>query len=199
MSPEAQARERDQRSTDSGRQLAVAERRLEPRATATSRLTAPFQADAILEALTEHRVDFVVIGGIAVQAHGYLRGTRDLDIIARPRTLNMTRLSEAWPELDAELRVRRCDLALTDPHQLRRAPLDTGVTRRGPLDVVNVEHVAGAPKSYDALREAALVVELEDFEVTVAGLSDLIRMKRAAGRTHDLMDIEALTRDPEST
>jgi hypothetical protein len=40
-------------------------------------------------------------------------------------------------------------------------------------------------------------------DVPVAGLSDLIRMKRAAGRDHDLADIEALTRDlevdPEST
>ena len=35
--------------------------------------------------------------------------------------------------------------------------------------------------------------------LAVAGLSDLIRMKRAAGRDQDLADIEALTRDPEST
>jgi hypothetical protein len=35
--------------------------------------------------------------------------------------------------------------------------------------------------------------------VAVAGLSDLIRMKRAAGRANDLADIEALTRKPEST
>ena len=157
-----------------------------------------FQADAILEALVRHRVDFVVIGGIAVQAHGYLRGTHDLDIIAQPRTLNMTRLSEALAELEAELRVPGA-IRLSDPHQLRRAPLIPVSTRFGPLDIVNVEHVAGPLKSYDALREAALVIELGDFEVNVAGLSELIRMKRAAGRQQDLMDIEALTRDPEST
>jgi hypothetical protein len=73
------------------------------------------------------------------------------------------------------------------------------MTRGGPLDVVHVEHIAGAPRSYDALREAALVIDLDGREVPVAGLGDLIRMKRAAGREQDLMDIEALTRDPEST
>jgi predicted nucleotidyltransferase len=67
------------------------------------------------------------------------------------------------------------------------------------MDIVNVEHVAGAPRSYDSLREAALVVDLHGTKVAMAGLSDLIRMKRAAGRDQDLMDIEALTREPEST
>ena len=65
--------------------------------------------------------------------------------------------------------------------------------------MIHVEHVAGAPKSYDALSEAAFVVSLGELEVAFAGLSDLIRMKRAAGRAHDLADIEALTHDDASS
>jgi predicted nucleotidyltransferase len=157
-----------------------------------------FQAEAILEALARNRVNFVVIGGIAVQGHGYLRGTYDLDIVVEPTTLNATRLSEALMELEAELRVTG-QLPLTDPHQLRSAPLIPTMTKFGPLDVVHVEHVAGPPKSYEALRDGALVINLDGIEVPVAGLSDLVRMKRAAGRDQDLADIEALTREPEST
>jgi hypothetical protein len=157
-----------------------------------------FEADEILRVLAAHGVDFVVIGGVAVQGHGYIRGTHDLDIIVRPTALNAARLSEALLELEAELRGRGT-LKLSDPHALRRAPLIPTVTRFGPLDVVSVEHVAGAPKSYDALREGALVIPYEGMDVAVAGLPDLIRMKRAAGRDQDLMDIEALTVDPEST
>jgi predicted nucleotidyltransferase len=154
-----------------------------------------FEAEEIFRSLAGHRVDFVVIGGIAVQAHGYIRATKDLDIIVRPTALNLSRLSEALSDLDSELRVPGT-LRLTDPHQLGRAPLVAVMTRAGPLDIVNVEHVAGAPRSYDALREAALVIDLHGLEIAVAGVSDLIRMKRAAGRPHDLADIEALTRDP---
>jgi predicted nucleotidyltransferase len=157
-----------------------------------------FAADEILTILADHGVDFVVVGGIAVQAHGYVRGTHDVDIIARPTTLNASRLSEALVALEAELRVPG-RLRLTDPHQLARAPLIPLMTRAGPLDVLNIEHVDGGPPSYDTLREAALKVDLGGREVAVAGLSDLIRMKRAAGRDQDLMDIEALTREPEST
>jgi predicted nucleotidyltransferase len=155
-----------------------------------------FDAQEILRVLAAYSVDFVVIGGIAVQAHGYIRWTKDLDVIVKPTALNFSRLSEALQELEAELRGSGT-LKLSDPHQLRRAPLIPVMTTAGPLDVVNVEHVAGAPRSYDGLRQAALVVELSGAEVAVAGLSDLIRMKRAAGREHDLADIEALTRRPD--
>jgi hypothetical protein len=157
-----------------------------------------FEADEILVALADRGVDFVVIGGVAVQAHGYIRGTHDVDIVVQPRTLNLSRLSEALADLEAELRTPGT-LRLSDPHQLRNAPLIPVITRAGPLDVVNVEHVAGGPRSYDALRDAAIEVPLRGRVIPVAGLSDLIRMKRAAGRQQDLMDIEALTREPEST
>jgi predicted nucleotidyltransferase len=146
-----------------------------------------FEADEILRMLSAHGVDFVVIGGIAVQAHGYIRATKDLDIVARPTVVNLARLSEALTALEAE------------PYDLDQTPLVPVMTKAGPLDVVHIDHLAGAPASYDALRERALVIELRELEVRVAGLSDLIRMKRAAGRDHDLADIEALTRTPEPT
>lgn len=157
-----------------------------------------FRPDEIFKVLARNQVDFVVIGGIAVQGHGYIRSTYDVDVIVEPTALNMTRLSVALIELEAELRVPGT-LRLTDPNQLRSVPLIPTVTRFGPLDVVHVQHVAGPPKSYEALRAAALVIALGDVDVPVAGLSDLIRMKGAAGREQDLADIEALTREPEST
>ena len=157
-----------------------------------------FAADEILLALADHGVDFVVIGGIAVQTHGYLRGTHDVDIIVRPTALNMSRLSEALADLQAELRGGGT-LRLTDPHQLRSAPLIPVMTRSGPLDIVDIDHVAGSPGNYERLRQAAVSVELEGRSLVVAGLSDLIRMKRTAGRDQDLADIEVLTRPAEST
>jgi len=155
-----------------------------------------FEPEQILRVLSGHDVDFVVIGGIAVQAHGYIRSTKDLDLIARPTMLNLTRLSEALADLAAESR-GRVRGNVTDAHLLRRAPLVPIMTKAGPLDVLNIEHVDGAPRGYDALRDAALTIELRGMEVAVAGLSDLVRMKRAAGREHDLADIEALTRRPD--
>jgi hypothetical protein len=155
-----------------------------------------FDPEGILRALLDHRVDFVVVGGIAVQTHGYLRSTKDLDIVARPTALNLSRLSEALAQLEAEPR-GSATVNLADPHQLRRAAVIPTMTSAGPLDLLNTAHLAGAPRGYDALRRGALVIDLPEGKVAVAGLSDLIRMKRAAGREHDLADIEALTRRPD--
>jgi predicted nucleotidyltransferase len=157
----------------------------------------PLRAGEILKALASHDVDFVVVGGIAVQAHGYLRGTGDVDVVPRPSLLNLSRLAEVLTDLEAEVLRARGPVNVTDPQLVRRAPLVPLITRSGRLDLINLKHLAGAPASYDDLKSRALVVVLEGFEVAVAGLDDLVRMKRAAGRPQDLTDIGALTRDDE--
>ena len=153
-----------------------------------------FQPQEILETLVRFGVDFVIVGGVAVQAHGYLRGTGDLDVIPRPSSLNLSRLGEALADLDAEVWRARRPVNVTDPNLLRRAPQVPLVTRYGRLDLLNIEMTAGAPASYEDLAGRALVVEISGRDLAVAGVDDLIRMKRAAGREQDLLDIAALAR-----
>lgn len=157
----------------------------------------PLRAGEILKELGAHRVDFVVVGGIAVQAHGYIRGTGDVDLVPRPSLLNLSRLGEALADLEAEMLRAASPVNVSDPQLLKHAPLIALLTRSGRLDLINIEHLAGAPSSFDELRSRALVVNLDGTAVPVAGLDDLVRMKRAAGRPQDLVDIGALTRDDE--
>lgn len=156
-----------------------------------------FDPRRILLSLAEHGVDFVVVGGVAVQAHGHGRATRDLDVIPRPDLVNLSRLGESLASLGA--RLLRADRALdaTDPQLLKRAPLVPLMTVHGRLDLLNIALTSGAPRSYDELRERAFEAQIDGRTVPVAGLDDLIRMKRAAGRDVDLQDIGALTRDDE--
>jgi len=154
-----------------------------------------FDAQEILRVLVTHQVDFLVVGAVAVQAHGYIRSTLDLDIVVRPSALNLSRLAEALADLEAEPRNARARMRLADPNWLKRAPVVPVVTRAGWFDVLNVESTG---RRYDDLRVGALTIELRGLKVDVVGLRDLIRMKKAAGRPQDLADIEALTR-PDDT
>jgi hypothetical protein len=156
-----------------------------------------FDPRRILLSLAEHNVDFVVVGGVAVQAHGHGRSTRDLDIIPRPDLLNLSRLGESLASLGARLMRTDQPVDVTDPHLMKRAPLVPLVTVYGRLDLLNVGFTQGAPRSYEDLRARAFEAQIDDQTVLVAGLDDLIRMKRAAGRDLDLDDIGALTRDDE--
>ena len=150
-------------------------------------------ARAILEALAEHKVDCVVVGGLAVQTHGFLRGTVDLDIIPRPDLANLSKLGEVLAELRARMFRTSLPVNITDPHVLQRAAFVPLMTDHGRLDVMNIGSTPGAPATYADLRDRALELDLEGIPVVIAGLDDLIRMKRAAGREQDLADIRALT------
>ena len=153
-----------------------------------------FDPGQILRVLAEHRVEFVVVGGVAVQAHGYIRGTQDLDLIPRPDLANLSRLGEALAELGARLHRTARPVDITDPQVLKRAALVPVLTVHGRLDLMNIAATAGMPKSYADLRARALEVDLDGTQVAVVGFDDLIRMKKAAGREQDRIDIGALTR-----
>lgn len=151
----------------------------------------PLDVDRIVEVLRRHDVDFVVIGGIAVLAHGHPRATFDLDFMADLSGENVERLAAALDELNARVRGVDADLLEvdpTDPAQLASGANRTLVTDAGWLDFMPVPEGA---RPYEEV--AAAAVPVRDGAFRVVGLDDLVRMKRVSGREKDLDDIAALT------
>lgn len=149
-------------------------------------------ARALFRVLAQRRVEYLIVGGFAVQAHGFRRGTVDLDIVARPDLVNLSRLGEALVSIGARLFRAEAPVKVGDPDLLRRASVVPLMTDHGRLDILSVASTAGLSGDYDALRDRALVIEFHEVTLAVLGLDDLIRMKRAAGREQDLADIRAL-------
>ena len=144
----------------------------------------------LLVDLFDASVDFVVIGAVAVVAHGHIRTTQDLDITYATDAENLETLGEALVALDARLRgVAELVPFVPDGRTLRAVEILTLQTRLGSLDLL--ADPPGAPP-YTELRARADEIELEGRRIRVAGLEDLIAMKRAAGRTQDRADLEAL-------
>lgn len=152
----------------------------------------PLDPRRILDALVEHEVDFVVVGGVAAQTHGNTRMTNDVDLIPRPERPNLNRLAEALRTLDARVLNPGHEDIEIDAAMLPRATIWQFATRHGDVDVL---HDAPGAAPYDQLRERALVISLGESRIPVAGLDDLIRMKLARGRPVDRADVAALT-DP---
>jgi predicted nucleotidyltransferase len=151
----------------------------------------------LLAALADAGVDFVVIGGVAVGFHGYVRATKDLDVIPAPDPANLERLWEALVAIEAS--PTALDLVTADELPVafsREALVERGGnwllhTRLGRLDVM--QWVAGVD-AYEALAATAVRVTLPQIgaEIAFAGLEQLLAMKTAAGRDQDLADIAAL-------
>jgi hypothetical protein len=68
-------------------------------------LSAPFQLQSLLERLIEAGVRFVVVGGLAVGAWGYVRGTKDVDVVPDPALDNLERLAAALRGLGGRVEV----------------------------------------------------------------------------------------------
>lgn len=160
-------------------------------------MTDELLADAMLNALLAHNVTFVLIGGLAVAAHGAIRGTKDVDVVPDPAPANLARLGEALAAIGA-----RVDLRDLGPDELGIAPDADGLalggnwvllTDLGRLDVL--QEVAGV-SGYASLRRGAAAFHIPGVSgpVLVAGFDDVIAMKAAAGRQQDLSDIDALRR-----
>ena len=66
-------------------------------------MTGRFDARELFRVLTEHEVDYVTIGGVAVQAHGGQRLTQDLDVVVASSQANHDLLAAALTELDARI------------------------------------------------------------------------------------------------
>lgn len=154
----------------------------------------PLDAERILHALAEHGVDYVLIGGLAVQTYGHVRTTNDADLIPAPTPANLARLADALRSLDARVINAGADAVEIDAKMLPRVTIWQFATRDGGVDVM---HEVPGGRPYEELRDGALLVRLGEIEVPVVGLDDLIHMKLSRGRPIDLADVAALT-DPEA-
>ena len=155
-------------------------------------------ADAILRLLNGARVDFVVIGGFAVIAHGYLRATKDIDIVPAPTAANRDVLERALLSIDAQP-IEETDFRPEEmPVPWAIGALAQGgnwalQTDHGRVDIL--QHIDGVDvvESYSELRGQALEADLPDIGmVRFAGLEHLVLMKRVAGRPQDLNDLAQL-------
>lgn len=147
--------------------------------------------DELLRRLAKADVEFVVVGGLAVNAWGVVRGTKDVDVVIATNAENLKRIAAV--AVAAGGRVQQGEALLGSPPSIAAA-LASGEqvaieTDLGRLDVV--QGLDGIP-TYEELRSRATEAEVLGVTVAVCSIEDLKAMKQAAGRTRDLADLEDL-------
>jgi len=150
----------------------------------------PFDPLRALRALVDHGVRFVLIGGFGARLHGSPSVTNDLDLCYARDPQNLEALASALHELKARLRGAPPDVPfLLDPKTLKAGDRFTFTTSAGSLDILGTP---SGVSGFDELDRAATEMELNGLRVRVASIDDLIRMKQAAARPKDLIEVEVL-------
>jgi predicted nucleotidyltransferase len=147
--------------------------------------------------LDEAGVPFILVGGVAVVAHGYGRLTRDVDLVIELEPGILRRAFEALASLGYRPRVPVSADGLADPKQRRAWIEGKGMTvltfdsdphRDTPVDVFVTE-----PFIFDEEYRHALVLDIgAGRSVHVVRLATLLRMKDEAGRPQDVADAAEL-------
>lgn len=144
----------------------------------------------LVRALVEGRVDFVIVGGVAVILQAMPRFTKDLDICYSTAQDNLDALGRVLVALKARLRGIPEEVPFVpDGRTLRQTQIMCLTTSAGDIDLL--VDPDGAP-GYNTLRRRADIMDLGGQQVRVASIEDMLAMKRAAGRPLDQVDIESL-------
>ncbi|HEY3173672.1 MAG TPA: hypothetical protein VGK86_13975 [Thermoanaerobaculia bacterium] len=143
-----------------------------------------------LKVLVGGGVRFVVIGGFAGRFWGSNSITNDLDICYARDKKNFESLASALRDLDARLRGAPTDAPfLLDARTLEAGDHFTFETNAGNLDCLGTP--AGS-QGYLDLIQGATLMDVNGIRVQVAALEDVIRLKKAAGRPKDRVELEIL-------
>ncbi len=152
----------------------------------------------LFSALTRRRVDYLLIGGLAVSLHGVERATMDVDITVAMNADNLENLIEVARELKLSpvLPVPLESLGNLDLlrqwHQERN--LEAFALRTQELAGVTLDVLLFPPVEFAGMSQRAAVFDISGTPIRVAAIDDLIALKQAVGRPIDLADIEHLQR-----
>ena len=136
----------------------------------------------MLQCLNDEGVKFLLVGAYALAAHGYPRATMDIDLWVMPSPDNAQAVLRALRRFGAPLHdLSAADLLRDD------TVFQIGVAPR------RIDIITGASGlRFEETFHASSPIEIESLQIRIPSRNDLIRNKRASGRTKDLADAEAL-------
>jgi len=158
--------------------------------------------EAIVKALNDAKVQYLIVGGVAVNAHGYERFTKDLDLVIGLERENIIRGLRALMGIGYSMRIPVTPEQFAEPSLREQWCRDknmvvlqlwSDVHRRTPVDVFVYEPFDFAQELARAKQELVFGNEL----APIVCYETLIELKKQAGRAQDLADMEKLKKlDP---
>ncbi|MBW1708119.1 MAG: nucleotidyl transferase AbiEii/AbiGii toxin family protein [Deltaproteobacteria bacterium] len=146
--------------------------------------------------LSGEGIDYVVIGGVAVNLHGIPRMTYDIDLMIFLNTENINKTVtklENWG-YSPRAPVQPGDLADEQVRNswIREKNMKAFSFHSAEQPVGEIDLLIDSPIAYENIKERAIIFDIEGVKVPVISIPDLIELKLKSGRKQDLSDVEHL-------
>jgi len=153
---------------------------------------------AIFKRLNELNIDYLVVGGLAVNFHGIPRMTYDIDLMISLREENLRKLLAQLEKWGYRSKIPAEPGDFADTKKRTQWIVEKGMKALNfysqTLSVGEIDIVIESPVPYNELKDRAVKIEIEGILVPVVSIHDLIELKTYAGRQQDLADVEHLKR-----
>ena len=151
---------------------------------------------AIFKQLNERGIDYIVVGGLAVNFHGIPRMTYDIDLMVHLDIQNILNLVSQLTEWGYRPKAPVDPQGLADKHTS-----DVWINEKGmkafnfycdtqPIGEIDI--VIESPIPYKELKKRAVLIDIQKNKIPVLSINDLVEIKHRAGRKQDLSDVESL-------
>ncbi|MDP2927248.1 MAG: hypothetical protein Q8N80_00365 [Candidatus Omnitrophota bacterium] len=156
-----------------------------------------FIYEDILREFQKHKIQYIVIGGIAVNLHGALRSTADLDILLEMSEDNLKRFLVILKSNNYRSKQPIDLIQIADKKNREYLVGEKNLKavnfyKKGGLEEVDI--IIDAPFTFDEAKKDIIWVRSGSTRMPLLSIDGLIKMKKKTGRTIDKLDIDALKR-----
>ena len=134
----------------------------------------------LIKFLNDQHAEYVIIGAQALATHGYVRATKDLDILINPTEENIACVRAALEAFGYDTADATVEDFQTKKILFRQYWLDTDI------------HPFATGVDTSAIFKEKMAGDYEGNPTYYASLENMIQMKKAAGRPQDLVDLKVL-------
>jgi len=148
--------------------------------------------------LNKAKVDYVVVGGVALVLHGVVRLTADLDLMIHLQRKNLEKFLDVMKDLGFKPRIPVASETILDRAERER------LHKEKHMEVFSFYHPKKAislidvfihePLSYEKVKAGVKKMKVGRYSIPVVSVQDLIKLKQISDRPQDHADIQALKR-----
>lgn len=152
--------------------------------------------ETIFGALNKARIEYLVVGGVAVNIYGHTRFTGDLDILALLEEKNLEKLGKAMKKLGYSERLPVSIKDLKDQRQVKKWLKEKNLKAYSFVPPMNnlltIDIIIEESLKFEKIEKNKMVTSFGRIKIPVISIDDLIKMKRKSNRVQDVEDLKNL-------